>query len=137
MRIADYAPGTKVTVTIWHDGSKKDVDLQLGTLPGEKQASAETPQAEPSALHEFGLSLAPTPDHNGVEIAKVDPSGTAADAGLQPGDVILSVDNKKVAKPTDVKDQIAAARDRGLKAVLLQLKSSNGTHYVGLSFANA
>jgi serine protease Do len=137
MRIADYAPGTKVTVSIWHDGSKKDVDLQLGTLPGEKQASAETPQAEPSALHEFGLSLAPTPDHNGVEIAKVDPSGTAADAGLQPGDVILSVDNKKVAKPTDVKDQIAAARDRGLKAVLLQLKSSNGTHYVGLSFANA
>jgi serine protease Do len=137
MRIADYAPGTKVTVSIWRDGSKKDVDVQLGTLPGEKQAAAETPQAEPSALHEFGMSLSPTPDHNGVEIAKVDPNGSGADAGLQPGDVILSVDNKKVSKPTDVKDQIAAARDRGMKAVLLQVKSGDQTRYIGLSFANA
>jgi serine protease Do len=136
-RIADYAPGTKVTVTIWRDGSKKDVDVQLGTLPGEKQASAETPKAEPSALHEFGLALAPTEDHNGVEIAKVDPNGTGADAGLQPGDVILSVDNQKVAKPADVKDQITAARDRGMKAVLLQVKSGDQTRYIGLSFANA
>jgi len=137
MRIADYAPGTKVTISIWRDGSKKDVDVQLGTLPGEKQATAETPQEEPSALHEFGMSLTPTPDHNGVEIAKVDPNGSGADAGLQPGDVILSVDNKKVSKPTDVKDQIAAARDRGLKAVLLQVKSGDQTRYIGLSFANA
>ncbi len=138
MRIADYAPGTKVTVTVWRDGSKKDIDVALGTLPGaDKLASAGTPQAEPSALHEFGLTLSPTPDHNGVEIAKVDPNGAAADSGLQSGDVILSVDNKKVSKPADVKDQIAAARDRGLKAVLLQVKSGDQTHYVGLSFANA
>jgi serine protease Do len=139
MRIAADAPGSTVTISVWRDGAKKDVQVRLGTLPGSTaMAKADTGgQAEPSAFHDFGLTLAPTPDHHGVAIAKVDDNGAAADAGLQPGDVILSVDNNKVSKPADVKDQVAAVRERGLKGVLLQVRSGTETRYVGLSFANA
>lgn len=138
MMIANDAPGTKVMLSLWHDGAKKDVDVALGTLPGAKvQASAESPLSEPAALHEFGLSLAPSSGNTGVEITNVDPKGAAADSGLRPGDLIVSVDNKKVATPADVKERISAARERGLKAILLQVRSGGDTRYVGLSFANA
>ena len=70
-------------------------------------------------------------------IAKVDPEGKAAAGGLQEGDVIISVENKKVSAPSDVAKQVDAARQSGLKAVLLQVKSGDDTRYVGLSFANA
>ncbi|MGC4106913.1 MAG: PDZ domain-containing protein [Thermomicrobiales bacterium] len=36
------------------------------------------------------------PDNNGVLVANVEPDSPAAKAGLQPGDVILSLDGRKV-----------------------------------------
>jgi serine protease Do len=85
----------------------------------------------------LGLSLAPTRNHDGVVIAKVDPNGAAADSGLQQGDVIVSVGDAKVATPADVEKQVGEARKSGLKAVLLRVQSGSETHYVGVSFANA
>jgi serine protease Do len=140
LTIADMAPGTTVKVTYWRDGKKADADVTLGKLPDQQMASAEEPsqpQAEPSALEDFGMSIAPADDSSGVVITDVDPNGQAAERGLQPGDVILSVGDATVKDPAAVEKKMADAKAGGLKAVLLRVQSGDQTRFVALSFARA
>ncbi|HET7714853.1 MAG TPA: DegQ family serine endoprotease [Bauldia sp.] len=139
--IAEIDPGTKVKITYWRDGAEHDIDVTLGTLPGEEQLAAVDPseQAEPehSALDDFGLAVAPAEDNSGVMVTDVDPNGQAAERGLQPGDVILSVGDDAVASPADVEKMVEDAKEGGMKAVLLRVKSGDQTRFVALSFARA
>jgi serine protease Do len=137
MKIAGYAPGTSVTLNVWRDGQKKEVQVELGTLPSADQQAALQSDVKPTALAGLGLSLAPSHDGKGVIIANVDTNGSAADSGLNQGDVIVSVGGTKVSTPADVEKQVSDARKSGLKAVLLRVQSGSETRYVGLSFANA
>jgi serine protease Do len=139
--IGRMAPGTTVKITYWRDGARADVDVTLGKLPTEeKMASAEdteTPAPTPTSLEDFGLSLSQGDDNQGVVITEVDPNGQAAERGLQPGDVILSVGETSVKAPADVEQMVADAKKGGLKAVLLRVKSGEQTRFVALSFARA
>jgi serine protease Do len=137
--IADMAPGSTVKLTYWRGGEKHDLDVTLGTYPEtQEQASVETPSAvEPSALEDFGMSIAPTDDNQGVIVTDVDPNGQAAERGLQPGDVILAVGDTSVSDPAAVEKKMADAKAGGLKAVLLRVKSGDQTRFVALSFAQA
>ena len=69
-----------------------------------------------------------------MTIEDVDPNGQAAERGLQPGDVILSVGKAEVTKPADVEKLVKDAEKDGLKAVLLRVKSGDQTRFVALSF---
>ncbi len=136
-------PGSKVAVTYWRGGISHDVDVMLGTLPTTDQmANADqgnSPGAavEPSALKEFGLTLSPDTNSQdgGVVVSDVDPAGQAAEHGVQPGDVILSVGSKAVSSPADVEKMVAEAKAGGNKAVLLRIKSGDQTQFVALPFA--
>ena len=48
--------------------------------------------------------------NEGVYVDKVDPDGAAADAGLEDGDVITSIDNKKVTKMAELQEYMATKR---------------------------
>ncbi len=140
MKIAGYAPGSDVKVTYWRDGASHDVDVKLGKLPTADQEAANQQdngkqQAQPSSLEDFGLSISPSDDKNGVVISDVDPNGQGAERGLQPGDVILSVGEAKVSAPAEVEKKVADAKAAGQKAILLRVKSGEQTRYVALSFA--
>ena len=127
-------------VTYWRDGAKHDADVTLGTLPGEQEmAAVDQPEAEvqPSALDDFGLAVAPSEDEAGVMVTDVDPNGQAAERGLQPGDVILSVGDDAVTSPADVEKMVENAKEGGMKAVLLRVKTGEQTRFVALSFARA
>ncbi len=137
--IAGYAPGTSVDVTYWRDGKKQNVDVKLGTLPGSDQMAAldQPATAEPTALENFGLAVAPSEDDSGVMVTDVDPNGQAAERGLQPGDIILSVGNDAVKSPAEVEKMVESAKEDGMKAVLLRVKTGDQTRFVALSFARA
>jgi serine protease Do len=143
LRISQMNPGSKVTVTYWRGGTSHDAEVTLGTLPKTQQlASADQGngggnQAMPSALKDFGLTLSPDTNaqDGGVVISGVDPTGQAAEHGLQPGDVILSVGAKSVNTPADVEKMVANAKAGGHKAVLLRIKSGDQTQFVALTFA--
>jgi serine protease Do len=145
-RIAGMAPGAKVKITYWRDGGSHDVDITLGTLPSDDQLAKaggnDTPDkgaavVPSSSLADFGLSIAPSDDKSGVTVTDVDPNGQAAERGLQPGDIILSVGETKVSAPADVEKKVADAKAGGLKAVLLRVKSGDQTRFVALSFARS
>jgi serine protease Do len=142
VKIADMAPGTSVKISYWRDGAAQDATIVLGKLPTSDQQASATDKSggsaqQPSPLDDFGLALAPSDDHTGVVVTDVDPNGQAAQRGLQPGDVILTVGDAKVKDPTEVEKKIADAKAGGLKAVLLRVKSGDQTRFVALSFANA
>ena len=142
LKVSGMDPGKSVKVTYWRDGASHDLTMSLGTFPSDDQLAAAAPSKSDtgkpadSVIKDFGLTLAPNDDQTqgGVVVNDVDPNGIAAQAGLQPGDVILSVGNTDVAKPADVETQIAAAKADGLKAVRLRVQSGDQTEFVALAF---
>ena len=137
--IAGYEPGTDVTVSYWRDGEAGETTVTLGTLPGEQQVAAldSDEPMEISPLDDFGLTVGTERDVDGVVVTKVDPNGQAAERGLQPGDVILSVGSETVERPSEVEQLMDDAKEEGLKAVLLRVQSGEQTRFVALSFARA
>ena len=135
-RIAALGPEAKVQLTYLHDGAEKDINVKLGALPGEKQAKV-APAAlgdREAPLEKFGMRLAPAGNGEpGVVVAQIDPDGAAARKGLRPGDVILEAAGQVVSRPVDLQQALASARKEGRKAVLLRVKSGEGTRFVALA----
>jgi serine protease Do len=131
-RIADLGPKKSAELTIWRDGAQKTVDVTLGTMPNDQQASLDAP-AKPDAgqsLAKLGLTLQNSAD--GVTVSDVDPSGVAADHGLQPGDVILEASGQAVTRPAEVAKAFETAHTNGRKSVLLRVKSGEAVRFVAL-----
>jgi serine protease Do len=137
-KIGAMAPGSTVKLDILRNGGSKAITVTLGEMPGERQAKAETGVTAPqTGVPHLGLQVAPASEvagagDKGVVVTGVEPAGPAAEHGFKTGDVILEVSGKPVAKPTDVRDALVAARQQGKHDVLLRLKSANATRFVAL-----
>jgi serine protease Do len=73
-------------------------------------------------------------DVNGVVDGQVASGSPAGDLGIQPGDVIVSVDQKPVASPENAATQLKQAAAQG--NVLLLLNRHGMSRFVGLSIEN-
>ena len=134
-RIAGLGPDAKIDLTYLRSGAEKTVTVKLGTLPSDKQARAETTTpAEREGLAKFGMTLTPGKDgQTGALVADVDPDGAAAQKGLRPGDLIVEAAGHPVTRPADVQAALGAARKDGRKALLLKVKTGDGTRFVALA----
>jgi serine protease Do len=138
-KVAALGPGKKADLIYWHDGSEKTVSVKLGSLPDDKEAQIHpmTPQGN-DVFKGLGLTLAPASSiqgagNQGVVVADIDPDGAAAQKGMQVGDVILEAGGRPVSKPADIAAALADAKKENRKAVLLRVKSSDGTHFVAIA----
>jgi serine protease Do len=138
-KVAALGPGKKADLIYWHDGSEKTVAVKLGALPEEKEARVTpSPDHGGDVLGGLGLTLAPASSvqgagNQGVVVADIDPDGAAAQKGMQVGDVILEAGGRAVNKPADVSAALAEAKKENRKAVLLRVKSGDGTHFVAIA----
>ena len=140
-KVAALKPGAKAEFTYLRDGRERTVTVELASLPNEQRASLERPRAD-DGLPKLGLQLAPAGEvagsgEEGVVVTKVDPDGPAAAKGIKDGDVILEVGGQSVAKPSDVRAGLEAAHKAGKKAVLLRVKSKEGTRFVAISMTSS
>ncbi len=138
--IGAYSPGKSVDVTVWRDGKSQTVKVDLGTLPStDKQASADPQQpaapAKPAALADLGLTVTKSENGKGLVVTDVDPDSDAADRGIQPGDVITSVNSTEVNGTEDVAKAMADAVKSGRKAVLMQITRDDSNRFVALPVA--
>lgn len=145
-RVAAIPAGTQATFTISRQGGAKTLTATIAQKKDEQVASVNPAQsggAPVSTAEAMGLGLAAvTPETRrtfnlddsvqGVLITRVDPNSDAADKGLQPGDVVVSVGNRAVHTPQDVQARVADAKSSGHKSVLLLVSGANGPRYVAV-----
>jgi serine protease Do len=133
--VAQTALGRTVPVEVIRDGKHLTLSATIAQLKDTQVASAGA-GAEPGS--NWGLTVQDlTPEisqqlglrsSKGVVVRNVKPDSPAADAGLQPGDVILEVDNTKVSSADEF---AAAARNvqKTKKSARLLVQRQNSTIY--------
>jgi serine protease Do len=140
--IGAMKPASKVDVTYMRNGKELTASFDLTSMPSSKTASAFGTETSKDAVAGLGLTLAPANDvqgagDTGVAVVDLDPNGTAAQKGLQSGDIILEVAGKSVETPVDVQHGVDAAKSNGRTAVLMKVKTPTGTQFVALPVPKA
>jgi serine protease Do len=138
--IGDMAPGTTVTLGLRRRAEDSTITVTLDQAPVEptqKTAAAGDRKPPPVASNDpsnLGLTLAQIPAEAGpgVMVADVDPDGTAADRGLEVGDVILDVGGALVKTPADVERSLNDAQKQGKRVAVMRVKSGTTTRFVTL-----
>ncbi|WP_341676933.1 DegQ family serine endoprotease [Niveibacterium sp. SC-1] len=130
--IGERHPGDKVKLKVWRDKASRDVTVALGEQQAEETAAADDEGAEGGEAKKpagkLGVSVRPLTAAEasqvgapgGLLVERV--NGAAAKAGVQPGDVILGVNNAKVTTLDELRKQIDAAGDR---FALLVMRNGN------------
>jgi serine protease Do len=112
-------PGTTVPVTIYRDNQRKTLNITPDELDleaeanGGRSARPDSGDREPPTATDFGMQLeAITPEvarqlalprsRGGAIVADVDRGSVAANAGVQPNDVIVEVNRQEVANVSQV-----------------------------------
>ncbi|WP_267221749.1 Do family serine endopeptidase [Dyella silvae] len=142
--VGQTTPGTKATLQILRDGKKQDVNVNVGEMPRDKSAvlaSVDTGKAAAaSGSSALGLAVQDLDAGDrqqlglkageGVGINNVT-GAAAARAGLQPGDVILMVNQQKVGSATAFREATKDAKPGD--TVLLLVRHGNQSGFIGLT----
>jgi len=131
-------PGQKITVSVWRAGKVRDLVITVGEFKDEETARTASAQGKKEAAKPGRLGLAVTEVsaeqkkalkvQGGVAVEAVD--GASLAAGVQPGDVILRVNNADIKDLKGYNDTLAKL-DRK-KPVALLIRDENGTRFVTL-----
>jgi len=148
--VADMTPGAKQKLTVWREGKSTELAITIGGNDVETKQVAANGEDGGAQLTgpSIGVALADlTPDAreelklpkgvNGALIAKVNPDKTAAAAGIQTGDVIVSVNDRRVKDAREAKAAVAEAAKSGRKSVLLLIERGGNTTFVAVPFSAA
>jgi serine protease Do len=128
-------PGSKAVVSIWRKGAAREITVGIAEVEADKSAQkADKKSKKEQATNALGIYVSDLTDAQrkempggvGVAIDAVD--GPAAQVGLRPGDIILTMNN------VDVKDakQFAAmlAKIDPKKAVVLLVRRGDAAQFV-------
>jgi serine protease Do len=136
-RIAAVAPSTKVKLTVFRDDKPKTLEVKVAELQDDKNGMASAkglPQAEIGAL---GLSVAPAMEGpnspGGLAIVSVRPDGSAADAGLVRGDILLIANGANLLSPDALEKALRTAKAAGKKHAIALVQRSGTQVFVALA----
>jgi serine protease Do len=122
VQVASLAPGTTVDLEVWRNHATREMKVKLGAMEDKRTASAGG-----GSHHEggkLGLAVRPlTQDEErnsnvkgGLLVERV--SGPAAEAGLQPGDVVIAANGSSVTSAEQLR--AAVEKSKGHIALLIQ-----------------
>jgi serine protease Do len=121
--VASKAPGETVRLQVIRDGKEQSIAVKLGTFP--EQGTDDDDEEEESGKAELGMTLRNlTPDiaerlemprtATGVVVMDVEAGENAEEAGLQRGDVIVSINGAPVDNVESFRTLITRAKADGL-----------------------
>jgi len=135
-RVAALPPGTEAKLSILRDHERTELAVDLGARPGSDELARQGGRGA-SDLERYGLRLDDVPagmarqmDLSGGALVREVESGSAAEeAGLQAGDVILSIGNEEVDSAAEG-TRLLHDNTKGVRLLVHSL--SGGTRWVFL-----
>ena len=111
MLVAAAEVGSESSLEVIRNGETKELALEIGQF---ETAATPLEQTEKASTRALGVTVAPLTETarsemgldenaNGVVVTSLAPSGPAAKAGLQVGDVILRFGEEEILTPTNLK----------------------------------
>jgi serine protease Do len=139
--VAETAPGTRVTLSIFHDNKAQDVTVVISELPkelsktshresgsgkGEHALAGVTVENVSSQSERFGRSKV----RSGVVVTEIEADSPAERAGMRTGDIIREINRNPVR---DVKDfERLTSQLTPKSSVLLLLNRGNATIFLSI-----
>jgi serine protease Do len=124
--------GKDAEVIIIRDRSREQIMVRIAELPTMTQASfSPQEEDEPQENSALGMSVTELSKsvkkklkiQSGVQVTEVDEQGSARDAGIQEGDVIVMIDNRGVSSVEDFEAITDALKVDKSVALLVQRRS--------------
>ncbi len=146
--IAALRPGTAVQLLIWRDGKTLEQTVTLGERPAEpgqakQQQQPPSPRTPQETRQSLGLDVQNVTRNlaqrfgyqpgEGVIVTAITPEGPASNAGIQPGDLIVSVNRQPVPSVERFAAAVRAARKSG--QVLLLIRRGEASQFVVVRFS--
>lgn len=146
-RVASFPPGEKVRVKVLRDSKQKTLNVTLGRRDDLAVASSDDRPSndnDDTLSSDVGLRVSSLTDElrqqfrvprnvDGVVVTAVRPGSPAESAGLQPGAVILEVENEPIGSAAQLRDKIENAKDDGKDAVLIRMQFGPNKQFGALS----
>jgi serine protease Do len=122
-----FAPDQLTKLKVWRDQKETMLEVKVGQAPDEREAQ-ERPGGAPRSL--LGLEVRPiTPEiaqrfslksAEGVFVARVEDGSSAAEAGVQRGDIVRQINRKSVRSMADFERLTRNVKEGDRLTVLLQ-----------------
>ena len=128
-------PGDKVRLDVWRDGKIVQLDASLASASDKGELAARDPAGANDSGARLGLALRPLEPGErrqsgiGAGLVIEDAGGAAASAGVQPGDVLLSINGRPVVSVEQVRElvgksskSVALLIQRGADKIFIPVK---------------
>ncbi|MCY3972799.1 MAG: trypsin-like peptidase domain-containing protein [Candidatus Dadabacteria bacterium] len=134
--VANLKPGTRAKVRVFRDGSEKTLNLTVAQMEdgGERKVSrgGGEPASEPSTVGVRVASVDPglarrygLGSQKGVVVIGVTRGSTAAEAGIKEGDLILEVNGREIASPSEYTSAIGKIKKGDTARFLIRRRGGN------------
>ena len=132
--VGSTKPGASKPLTVIREGKEREITVTLGQLPDKSQDKDELAlnSAPDDSSPRLNVVVADTPagqGEGGVRVQQVGP-GPAAEAGVQPGDILVSLNNQKIRDAAHLR-QLVKELPRG-KRIPLLVKRDEGALYLAV-----
>ncbi len=134
-RIAMLKPGTKVELTIWRDGKRNKISVELGKRSSVDQL---TGNLQTETAKELGFAVENLTDElkerygyenqTGVVVKDINPGSQAARSGIAQGTLIKEVNRRPVRNTREFNQAVERAKKQGSNRIML-LVNIEGTNY--------
>ncbi|MBV8494542.1 MAG: PDZ domain-containing protein [Alphaproteobacteria bacterium] len=148
--VAAMPPGQKLDLQVRRGGKEMTLSASTAEMPQQEQQASANPGTPGegsggASTTSLGLQLSSI-DQNlrreyripkeveGAVVTKVENDSPAASLGIEPGDVIMSVDQKPVKNPEEAAAELKQAAAQG--NILLLLNRHGTNQFVGMSVQN-
>ena len=140
--VASMPPGSNVEVTALRNGRDQNFQVALAELPNQAEPASDDESSDGSGIGngKYGITVQPLTGETaqrfgldatdqGLLVTRVDPAGSAANAGIRQGDLIQEVNRQPVKT---VAEFSAAIQRSGAKPALVLVKRRNAVIYLTL-----